>query len=323
MSTETPKTVRVAAVQAEPEWNNLQKAVDKTIRLIKEAGENGTDVMGFPEVWIPGYPWSIFAQSVIKNAEFMDEYFRNSLERESDEMDRIRAAVRDAGIFVVLGYSERHRGSLYIAQSFIDEHGEIVHHRRKIKPTHVERAYWGDGQGDSLKTVVPSTFGRIGGLNCWEHSQPLLRYYEYEQDVDIHIASWPSLFADPAELQNHITSTMCGRWTQVLSMEGACFSVLCSQVISAENRERNKVGDWEFVKTPGGGFSMIYGPAGEELVEKPGEGEEVILYADVDLRKKWQAKQNLDVVGHYSRPDQLSLRVNAHPSRPVHFAKDP
>jgi hypothetical protein len=46
----------------------------------------------------------------------MDEYFRNSLERESEQMDRIRAAVREAGIFVVLGYSERYQGSLYIAQ---------------------------------------------------------------------------------------------------------------------------------------------------------------------------------------------------------------
>lgn len=46
----------------------------------------------------------------------MDEYFRNSLVKESPEMDRIRDAVREAGIFVVLGYSERHNGSMYIAQ---------------------------------------------------------------------------------------------------------------------------------------------------------------------------------------------------------------
>lgn len=31
-------------------------------------------------------------------------------------MDRIRDAVREAGIFIVLGYSERDNGSLYIAQ---------------------------------------------------------------------------------------------------------------------------------------------------------------------------------------------------------------
>lgn len=46
----------------------------------------------------------------------MDEYYRNSLVKESPEMDRIREAVREAGIFVVLGYSERCKGSIYIAQ---------------------------------------------------------------------------------------------------------------------------------------------------------------------------------------------------------------
>lgn len=47
----------------------------------------------------------------------MNEYFHNSLEKESDEMEEIKAAVREAGVFVVLGYSERYRGSLYISQA--------------------------------------------------------------------------------------------------------------------------------------------------------------------------------------------------------------
>lgn len=46
----------------------------------------------------------------------MDEYFNNSLARDSDEMRRICAAVKEAGVFVVLGYSERYKGTLYIAQ---------------------------------------------------------------------------------------------------------------------------------------------------------------------------------------------------------------
>ncbi|KAI0198227.1 nitrilase [Astrocystis sublimbata] len=318
MTSESPKTVRVAAVQAEPEWNDLQKGVDKTVRLIAEAGNNGTNVMGFPEVWIPGYPWSIWSQSVTDNAEFMTEYFRNSLERDSEEMNRIRAAVKEAGLFCVLGYSERYRGSLYIAQSFIDENGDIVHHRRKIKPTHVERSIWGEGQGDSLKIVVKTSFGKIGGLNCWEHTQPLLRYYEYSQDVDIHIASWPPVFDGGSDkLPYHISGTMSSRLTQVMSMEGACFTAICSQILTEENTTRVKVNGWSFAKAPGGGFSMIFGPTGEPLVEAPDPGKEVILYADVDLEQKWRAKQNLDVVGHYSRPDLLSLRVNTKASTQV------
>ena len=38
------------------------------------------------------------------------------MEKESDEMKRIRAAVKEAGVFCVLGYSERYMGTLYIAQ---------------------------------------------------------------------------------------------------------------------------------------------------------------------------------------------------------------
>ena len=100
------------------------------------------------------------------------KYMANSMTRDSSQMKRIQQAVREAGMFVVLGYSERDGASLYMGQAFISPEGEIVHHRRKIKPTHVERTLWGDGQADSLKCVVDSPFGRIGGLNCWEHLQP-------------------------------------------------------------------------------------------------------------------------------------------------------
>lgn len=31
----------------------------------------------------------------------------------------------------------------------------------------------------------------LGGLNCWEHLQPLLRYCHYSQGVQVHVAAWP------------------------------------------------------------------------------------------------------------------------------------
>jgi predicted amidohydrolase len=51
--------LKIAAVQAEPVWNDLQGGVDKVISYIKEAGANGANVVGFPEVFIPGYPWLV------------------------------------------------------------------------------------------------------------------------------------------------------------------------------------------------------------------------------------------------------------------------
>jgi len=50
------RPVNVAAVQAEPGWNDLQNSVDKAISLIEDAGKKGVNVLGFPEVFIPGYP---------------------------------------------------------------------------------------------------------------------------------------------------------------------------------------------------------------------------------------------------------------------------
>jgi nitrilase len=182
---------------------------------------------------------------VLENTEMVHQYMANSLVKDSPEMKRIQSAVKDAGMCVVLGYSERDGASLYMGQSFISPGGDIVHHRRKIKPTHVERTLWGEGQAESLKTVVDTPFGKVGGLNCWEHLQPLLRYYEYAQGVQIHVASWPAEFCmpDPKELawQYHETGEASYRASQFMAIEGQTFVVVASQVLTEKNVEKNNL----------------------------------------------------------------------------------
>ena len=46
-------------MQAEPGWLNLEESVNKTIALIEKAANDNVNVLGFPEVWIPGYPWLV------------------------------------------------------------------------------------------------------------------------------------------------------------------------------------------------------------------------------------------------------------------------
>lgn len=115
---------------------------------------------------------------------------------------------------------------------------------------------------------------------------------------------------------------MSQRISQCLAFEGACVVLVCTQVISEQNAEKNRIVGWPYPQLPGGGFSMIFGADSEPLCEPLPAGTEGILYADIDLEDKMKSKQFLDVVGHYSRPDLLSLRVNKHPSRPVHYAND-
>lgn len=192
-----------------------------------------------------------------------------------------------------------------------------MNHRRKIKPTHVERAYWGEGQAESLKSVVPSPFGRIGGLNCFEHTQPLLRYYQYAQNLDIHCAGWPHMWGEP--LAYHFRRTAANRFSQVMAMEGACFVLTCTQVLSEKSKTRVGLGHLDWINVPGGGFTMIYGPDGSELSEPMDPGTEGIAYAEIDLADRNKAKATLDLVGHYSRPDLLSLQVTECAATQVHF----
>lgn len=122
------------------------------------------------------------------------EYIKNSLKIDSPEMERICACAGKNNISVMLGFSENYNDTLYLAQSFIGKDGQIKMNRRKIKPTHVERILYGDGSGASLINVVDEPgVGKVGGLCCWEHSQPLLRYHTYSQGEQIHVSAWPPM----------------------------------------------------------------------------------------------------------------------------------
>lgn len=54
--------VKVAITQHEPVWLDLAATVDKTCQLIEEAASKSSNLIVFPETWIPGYPawiWSV------------------------------------------------------------------------------------------------------------------------------------------------------------------------------------------------------------------------------------------------------------------------
>ena len=201
--------MRVAVTQAEPGWLDLQASVQNTCSLIADAAANGAQILAFPECWIGGYTgwiWYVllgifFSRrwlTLIKRTRPVDvdmtkDYIKNSLRFESPEMDHICQSAAKHGLVAVLGFSERLGDSLYISQAVIDgnQQGRILSHRRKIKPTHMERTIFGGASGETLNGVVDTSIGRVGALACWKHAQPLLKYYMCSQRDQIHVAAWP------------------------------------------------------------------------------------------------------------------------------------
>lgn len=310
METLTSGTYKVAAVQSAPEFLDLKAGVVKAIALIEEAASQGAELIAFPEVWLPGYPWWIWLGSPAWGMQFVQRYYDNALVVGSVEFQEICAAAAKHRIFVVLGFCERSAGTLYLSQAIIDDTGAVVSSRRKLKPTHVERSVFGEGNGSDLR-VNDTRLGRMGALCCAEHIQPLSKYAMYAQHEQIHIAAWPS-FSVYRGAAYQLSAQANNAASQVYALEGQCYVIAPCATVSKSMLDvlidtQEKTG----LLLEGGGYTMIYGPDGAPLSEPLGEAAEGIVYAEVDLGLIGLAKAAYDPVGHYSRPDVVRLLLNA------------
>jgi len=229
--------------------------------------------------------------------------------RDGAKLRRIAAAAAEHQVHVVLGFSERAGGSLYMAQAFLSDGGEIISVRRKLKPTSVERAVFGEGDGSDIQ-VHETPLGRLGGLNCWEHFQPLTKYAMYSLGEQVHVASWPSfsLYRGAAEALGPEVNSVASLMS---AAEGQTFVVAsCAVVGQAAHDLFCDTDTKRQLLLQGGGFSQVYGPEGSRLAKPLAETEEGILYADLDPSLIAVAKSAADPVGHYSRPDVFRLLVN-------------
>jgi aliphatic nitrilase len=312
-------TFRAAAVQATPVYLDLDATVDKTVALIAEAASRGARLIAFPETWIPGYPYFAWLGSQAWGMQFIQRYHDNSMAADGPEAQRIRDAAAAHDMHVVLGYSERAGGSLYIAQLLIGPDGALIAARRKLKPTHVERAVFGEGTGADL-AVHDTAIGRLGALCCWEHFQPLTKYAMYSQDEQVHVASWPSFSLYPAAYA--LGPQLNTAASQMYAGEGGCFVVASSMPVSEEIIELLcDTPDKRDLLATGGGHSMIFGPDGSPLAEPLAPGEEGLVLADLDLGMISLAKAAADPAGHYARPDVTRLLFN--PGRPAPVERPP
>lgn len=304
---------RAAAVQAAPAFMDLDASVDKAIALIGEAAAAGARLIAFPETWIPGYPWFIWLGSPAWGMQFVQRYFDNSLRYGTPQAERIAAAARKHDITVVMGLSEQQGGSLYMAQWIIGSDGQTIAQRRKLKPSHVERTVFGEGDGSDL-AVHDTPLGRLGALNCWEHLQPLSKYAMYAQNEQVHVASWPS-FSVYRGAAHQLSAEVNLAASQVYALEGQCFVLAPCGVVSDEMVQLLCGDDAEKrqLLLAGGGFAAIYGPDGKAMHTPLDETQEGLAYAELDLSMIPLAKAAADPAGHYARPDVTRLLLNRTP----------
>ena len=105
-------TCRIAVVQAAPVLFDKAACTDKAVRLIAECAHNGAELIVFPELFIPGYPYGMtFGFTVgARNEDGRKDwqlYCDNSIVVPGPETERLAAAAKAAGAYVSIGVSER------------------------------------------------------------------------------------------------------------------------------------------------------------------------------------------------------------------------
>lgn len=308
--------VKVAAVQAAPMLLDLDAGVEKAVGLIDEAGKAGVQLINFPETWLPGYPWWIWFNPPAINMQYVAPYFHNAMVPGSEQDNKLRAAARRNNIHVVIGVVEKEGGTLFMSQWHYGPEGEVISRRRKLKPTHVERSVFGEGDGSDM-FVNKTELGNIGALCCWENLQPLSKYAMFSQDEEIHCAAWPA-FSLYAKLSKAFSPEVSINVNQIYAVEGQCFVLAATSVIDQPIYDllvKNEMHE-KFIEL-GGGYTRIFGPNGAEFGETIPHDKEGLVIADIDLGLILHSKTAADPAGHYARPDALALMHNKNPRRPV------
>jgi nitrilase len=267
-----------------------------------------TDLLVMPEAILGGYPKgeSFGTQLGFRQESGRDtymRYFKAAIDLSGPEVSALCDLSSHTNSSIVTGIIERSGSTLYCTAVFIDpEHG-LTHKHRKLMPTGSERLIWGQGDGSTLP-VVETQAGKAGAIICWENYMPLLRTAMYTKDIEIWCA--------PTVDARHVwQSTM-----QHIALEGRCFVVSACQYQPSPESLGIKVENWPHDQSLIGGGSVIIGPLGEVLAG-PLLDKEGLISASVDMDDIARARYDLDVVGHYARPDIFELSVNETPRQSV------
>lgn len=298
---------KVAVVQDSPVFFNKSKTIDKIEAIVEKESAYGSELIVFPESFVPGYPRGFSFGTMVGSREdygreLYARYYNESLDLESEDMQRLVEISQKAKAYLVIGATEKTSasGSLYCSMIYISPKSGLMGVHRKIKPTGQERVIWAESDGTDLVTF-DTPIGRLGGLICWENYMPLARMAMYRQGVNVYIAP-------TADSRSNWLASM-----QHIALEGRCYVLACNQYFTKSMYPENLQSQLSSAKEdicPGG--SVIVAPSGE-IIAGPIYGETGVVRADLDLEQVTKMKLDFDPIGHYDRSDIFHLEVNGQP----------
>ncbi len=260
----------------------------------RDAAKRGAQLLVLPEALVGGYPKGLTFGAALGSRseagrELFRRYFASSVICPGPETEFLAALAQELKLHIVIGIVELAGSTLYCTSLLFSPDRGLLTKHRKLMPTATERLIWGLGDATTMQ-VTETEIGRIGMAICWENYMPLYRQHLYNQGVEL----W---CAPTVDMRDIWQTTM-----RHIAYEGRCFVLSACQFLTKT--------DWPAdLQAEAGeidGRSVIVGPAGGIVGPLTGEG---LLIVEIDLADIPRGKFDLDVAGHYNRPDIFDLRV--------------
>jgi nitrilase len=296
--------IRLAAVQAESAFIDLDRSTEIACNLIEQAAEHGAQLIGFPETFLPFFPnWYETLPDNALTRGLDKELFKNSVEVPGEHIEAVAAACKRGRISAVVGVNERlaaTTGTMFNTQVYITRDGNIQGKHQKYVPTIGERQVHAPGRTGHYNAFT-TDFGAVSALICGENSNPLGVYAAALHYPLVHVASWPLYFAPPLPMSEAILTA-----TRGLAYSLKCFVInsvsripqAYIDAVAETPAWQTFLGEQRARKTG----ATILDPLGRVIADGSGKDED-LLFADVDLEDVIIPKFVHDFAGHYNRPE--------------------
>ena len=302
------KPVRAAVIQSSPVIFDKKATLVKVNLLLGEAAAAGAQLALLPEAFVSAYPKGLdfgarVGQRSAEGRKWFRRYWESSIDVPGEDTAALGEMAARHKLHVVIGVIEREGGTLYCTVLFFAPDGSMLGKHRKVMPTAMERIVWGFGDGSTLN-VFDTPLGKLGAVICWENYMPLLRMSMYSQGIELYCA--PTVDDRPV-------------WTSAMrhvAFEGRCFVLSAVQHVTKADLPADYPAVFEGPVIRGG--SVIVDPLGNVLAG-PVFDRDCVLTADLNPDAILEGKYDLDVTGHYARPDIFRLDVNRRAMPAVRF----
>jgi nitrilase len=295
------KNIKICLVQDAPVLFNLAATMAKVEALCQKASLDNPDLILFPEAFIGGYPkgadFSVrMGYRLPEGRKAFLAYWEAAIEEGDEAFNQLGQMAKTYAVYLLMGCVEKQAGTLYCSTFLFNPQGELIQKHRKLMPTAMERVIWGQGDASTMQ-VVKTPLGNIGSAICWENYMPLYRQHLYNQHVQLYCAP---------------TVDDRGSWLSTvkhIAMEGRCYVLSCCQFMTQDHIEASsgiKTSCEPHVLIRGG--SCIVNPLGEVVIG-PVYDQPALITAELDMSLIIQGKLDLDVAGHYGRPDIFNLKI--------------